>query len=538
MGRGKPLGDKKRKLIIAEYVRLQNYREVARVHGVSDVTVRRLVAKEPKVSQDVAQKQIENTEDTLAYMASQHETKKRIADKLLKAIEAKAETVDMFTNVKDLTTAYGIIVDKELKFAEVKGLSGDTPEVYRELPARVLGNEWADVNRSVDEREYSQFDFRGGRGSLKSSFCGLKLVDLIMLNKQFCGLAIRQLKDNLRDSVYSQIVWAIDELGLTDEFHCTKSPLEIKRKSTGQTIYFRGADDPGKIKSIKPPNEMHIGVIWIEEADQLRGADILRNIVQSAFRGGDEGILFRSYNTPISQQHYINVEGRKENPRRLIHHSHFKNAPRRWLGERFWEEAESLRESNERAYRHEYDGEATGTGANVFENITRRTISDDEMRRFDRLHYGLDFGYYPDPLHFAEMHFDATRQKLYIYGEKRLWKSSNENTARELKDYQGVTIAADSAEPKSIADFNAWGFNMAGAIKGPGSVDYSMKWLQSLSEIIIDPSRCRYTAEEFLTYEYERNKDGEIMSGYPDANNHSIDAVRYALEPVWKRRGK
>ena len=538
MGRGKPLGDKKRKLIIADYVRLQNYREVARVHGVSDVTVRRLVAKEPKVSQDVAQKQIENTEDTLAYMASQHETKKRIADKLLKAIETKAETVDMFTNVKDLTTAYGIIVDKELKFAEIKGLAGEHPEAYNELPARVMGSEWVDVNRSIDDREYSQYDFRGGRGSLKSSFCGLKLIDLIMRNNRFCGLAIRQLKDNLRDSVYSQIVWAIDELGLTDEFHCRKSPLEIRRKKTGQVIYFRGADDPGKIKSIKPPNEMHIGIIWIEEADQLKGADVLRNIIQSAFRGGDEGILFRSYNTPISQQHYINVEGRKENPHRLIHHSHFKYAPRKWLGETFWAKATELLETNERAYRHEYDGEATGTGANVFENVKIEPIPDEEIKRFDRLYYGLDWGYYPDPLHFAEMYFDAARQRLYIYGEKRLWKSSNENTARVLNDYQGVLTTADSAEPKSIADLRQWGFNIAGAIKGPGSVEYSMKWLQSLNGIIIDRSRCPHTAEEFLTYEYERNKDNEIMSGYPDANNHSIDAVRYGLESIWKRRGQ
>ena len=75
-------------------------------------------------------------------------------------------------------------------------------------------------------------------------------------------------------------------------------------------------------------------------------------------------------------------------------------------------------------------------------------------------------------------------------------------------------------------------------MKGPGSVDYSMKWLQSLVKIVIDPARCPDTYEEFINYEYERTKDGEIMSGYPDANNHHIDAVRYATEEIWKWKGQ
>ena len=69
-------------------------------------------------------------------------------------------------------------------------------------------------------------------------------------------------------------------------------------------------------------------------------------------------------------------------------------------------------------------------------------------------------------------------------------------------------------------------------------MDYSHKWLQSLAKIVIDPARCPDTYKEFSEYEYERGPDGEITSGYPDANNHHIDAVRYGMEPVWKRRGQ
>ena len=418
------------------------------------------------------------------------------------------------------------------------GIAQDGAAAYSGLPARVLGREWVDINRDIDERRHSRYDFKGGRGSLKSSFCGLKVVDLIMRNDDYCGLAVKQHFNEIKDSVYAQIVWAIDELGLTEQFHCTKSPFEIRREATGQIIFFRGADDPMKLKSLKAPNGMHIGVIWAEEADQLRGAEAWRNILQSAMRGGDDCIAFRSYNTPRSQQHFINAQEREADASRIVHHSHFRNAPPEWLGKSFYELAEHTKETNETAYRHEYDGEAVGNGANVFENVIAKTISDEEINRFDRTYYGLDFGWYPDPNHFCECYFNAAQRKLYIFGEIRRHKTSNEIMAELLAPWRQCRITADSAEQKSVNDFRDYGFDMRGAIKGPGSVEYSMKWLASLSEIVIDNTRCPFAVEEFLNYEYERDKDGCVISGYPDHDNHAIDSVRYALEEIWRRRGQ
>ena len=77
-----------------------------------------------------------------------------------------------------------------------------------------------------------------------------------------------------------------------------------------------------------------------------------------------------------------------------------------------------------------------------------------------------------------------------------------------------------------------------GAEKGPDSVNYSMKWLQSLNEIIIDNRRAPNCATEFMEYEYDRDKNGDVISGYPDKNNHCIDSVRYALNNIWKKRGQ
>lgn len=113
------LTDKQKKKIIADYVENQNYCETARMNNVSDVTVKDIVSKDKSTLEKLEQKKQENTQSTIEYMQTQHESKKRILDKILKAIEEKADNVDMFTNIKDLATAYGIILDKELKVLEL-----------------------------------------------------------------------------------------------------------------------------------------------------------------------------------------------------------------------------------------------------------------------------------------------------------------------------------------------------------------------------------------------------------------------------------
>lgn len=124
------LTDKQKKKIIADYVENQNYSEAGRLNNVSDKTVKRIIDADKSVVKKVEEKKQENTQSTIEYMQTQHETKKRILDKILKAIENKAEDIDMFTNIKDLATAYGIILDKELKVLELsKGV--ENKEVSR-----------------------------------------------------------------------------------------------------------------------------------------------------------------------------------------------------------------------------------------------------------------------------------------------------------------------------------------------------------------------------------------------------------------------
>lgn len=133
------LTDIQKKKIVADYIENQNYRETARINNVDRETVKKLVNEDKELIQKLAIKKEENTQTTLEYMQSQHETKKRILDKLLKAIEEKSENVDMFTNIKDLATAYGIILDKELKFIEVRNNKQEKKETMEKLDELLKG---------------------------------------------------------------------------------------------------------------------------------------------------------------------------------------------------------------------------------------------------------------------------------------------------------------------------------------------------------------------------------------------------------------
>lgn len=543
----KRLTDKEKKEIIAYYIECQNLRETARKFNVSPDTVKRITQQEKDIEQNLTQKKQENTKSVLQELDKTKEKRINLLNKMIDKMNEKVDNIDMFTNVKDLATAYGIIVDKDMKFAE---LTKDKEEQQNKatvcIPAKNIAKSFIDVYRSIINREYTEYWLEGGRGSTKSSFAGEMIIELLENNPNMCAIVIRRYTNTLKDSVGAQLEWAVSELNdtypwLTDEYTFKKSPLEAVKKETNQRIYFRGTDDPGKIKSIKPPKGMYIGIIWYEEFDQIQGMNAVRKINQSIVRGGEDFIQLYTYNTPASRQHFVNKEKRIPKKTRLVHLSDYRSVPKEWLGQAFIDEAEFIKETAPTIYENEYLGLETGDGGNVFENLELREITDEEISHFDRLYKGIDWGWYPDPFAYNNMYFDMARRTLYIFDELSCNKTSNEDTWKKLQE-KGVTssdlITADSSENKSIGDYKNYGAFIRGAEKGPGSVEYSMKWLASLNKIIIDPVRCPGTATEFSEYELEKDKDGNIITGYPDKNNHHIDAVRYALETIWKKRGQ
>jgi len=400
-----------------------------------------------------------------------------------------------------------------------------------------IGSAFYDVAHDVFVHGHTHYDFSGGRGSLKSSTVSVLVPLLLINNPGTHALVLRKVANTIRDSVYAQYIWAIGELGMAAYWEAKVSPMELIYKPTGQKIMFRGADDPMKIKSIKVPFG-YIAVTHFEEKDQFAGRAEIRTILQSTMRGGSKYWNFESYNPPISRDNWANKDSLEERTDRLCHKSTYLQAPTEWLGEQFLAEAEHLKATDERAYQHEYLGIPVGTGGNVFDNLELREITDEEMSHFDHIYQGVDYGWFPDPFAFIRLHYDRARETIYLMDEIYQNKLTNEASGNIIiqRGYKDAYITCDNAEPKSVADYRAMGLPAKAAVKGPGSVDYGMKWLQR-RKIVIDRKRTPNAYNEFVNYEYDRNKDGDIISGYPDENNHLIDATRYAVERISRRMG-
>lgn len=397
------------------------------------------------------------------------------------------------------------------------------------------------VHWDVTEGLHTYYDLYGGRGSTKSSFISIELILGIMQDPAANAVVFRKVASTISTSVYEQVLWAIEALGVGELWKTTVNPHKAVYKPTGQVILFRGLDKAKKLKSIKV-SRGYLKYVWFEELDEFAGEEEIRSVQQSVLRGGPKYTVFKSFNPPISVSNWANKYVLKPRKGAYRHKSCYLDVPADWLGQQFFDDAEDLKNTNYRAYQHEYLGDAVGTGGEVFDNLEIRQIPDSEKSTFDHIYMGIDWGWYPDPFHWGKMHYDSTRKTLYIYDEMRCNKTSNAETWNRLVMQHGVTgtdlITADSAEPKSIGDYRDYGSLCRPAIKGPDSVRYGMKWLQSLKKIVIDPYRCPYTAQEFTEYEYERTDDDEIISSYPDVNNHSIDMVRYAMERVYKKKGQ
>lgn len=386
------------------------------------------------------------------------------------------------------------------------------------------------VHHDLKQGGHNEYLLEGGRGSCKSTFVGVQIPRMLISDPLSNYIVYRKVAETLRESVYPQIVWAIDKMGLNNYFKLKLSPLEITYEPTGQRILFKGADDPGKSKSIKLAKGYFKG-IWFEELTEFYGMDEIRTIKESIIRGVDKAYTFYTYNPPKSANNWVNTEALIPTPGRLVHHSDYRSVPREWLGEAFITEAEIMREVNPRAYEHTYLGHITGTGGQVFDNVTLRGIGRDEYEKFDDFIYGGDFGFANDPDAVIKMYYSRREQTLYLLGEVYGIRMNIDMLADRVKDLAGRDyVTYDNEDPRMINELTRRGCRILSAKKGPGSVEHGIRWLQDLKEIVIDPSTCPNAAREFTGYEYKRDRHGNFLSSYPDLDNHTIDAVRYGCE--------
>lgn len=405
-----------------------------------------------------------------------------------------------------------------------------------------------DVLGDVMGHSHAHYWLHGGRGSTKSSFISLCIVLLILSHRDANAVIVRRFSNTLRDSVYQQVLWAISALELDGYFKAKLAPMEITYLPTGQRIVFRGADDPLKLKGTKFQHG-YCAVIWLEELDQFDGPEVVSSILNSLRRGGETFWCFYSYNPPRTLWSWVNREHleRLSRPDTLVRRTSYLDVVDEhpeWLGAPFIDEAEYLRDTNERAWKWEYLGEVTGTGGSVFGNIVDEQLSDSRIRSFERTRNGVDWGWFPDPWRFVRCAWEPGARRLLIFEEHSANKKTPAETGQMVLD--AMTFADEPGEEPYFHNELVWcddtpdGKQSMSVYRREFGIQarparksrmrkFSYEWLAGLREIVIDSQRCPLTFEEFSLKEYMQDRDGSWIDEIPDGNDHSIDAVRYAM---------
>jgi len=416
--------------------------------------------------------------------------------------------------------------------------------------ASILTEQFKPFWRASRAKEHLRYVLKGGRGSGKSFHIPMRIL-LDIMEYPVSALGIRKVQNTILKSVYANFKAAANIMGVRDDFRFVDSKLEITYLGRGNKIYFAGADDPEKIKSIKDA-DFPLAIVWFEELAEFKSEDEVTTIENSILREELEGKIFSqaerkqaypfdysfyySYNPPKRKQNWVNkkYEGSFVDANTYVHHSTYLGNPH--LSKKFIEEAENVKRNKPLKYRWEYLGEAIGSGVVPFDNlkIEKGCITDEMVASFDNIRQAVDFGYATDPLAFVRWHYDKKNNGIYAIDELYGQKISNRELAKWVREkgYESIDIVADSAEPKSIAELkNEHGIKrMKPAKKGPDSVEYGEEWLDDLAFICIDPARTPNIAKEFENIDYQTDKDGNPKPRLEDKDNHTIDATRYAFE--------
>ncbi len=374
---------------------------------------------------------------------------------------------------------------------------------------------------------------KGSRGSKKSKTTALNMIHRLYEYPESNGLCVRRYSNTLRDSVFSDLKWAIHKLGLDSFFECTVSPMQITRIATGQKILFRGLDDGLKITSISV-DKGYLCWVWIEEAFEINNESDF-NKLDMSIRGEVPDGYFKQ----------ITLTFNPWSPEIWIKSRFFDVADddvftltttwkcNEWLDESDKNIFLKMKKNNPRRYRIEGDGEWGIAEGLIFENHRVEDFNIDDIRAIPGIKsaFNLDFGF-TDPNAFVCEMVDNVNMKIYVFDEWYRSGVTNKIIAQQIKDmgYGGQIIVCDSAEPKSIAELREEGINAEPSRKGKDSINHGIQLIQNY-EIIIHP-KCTEFRKEIKNYCWEKDKSGKLTNKPDHEFSHGMDSMRYGVSKI------
>lgn len=375
---------------------------------------------------------------------------------------------------------------------------------------------------------------KGSRASKKSKTTALRMIVNIMKYPQANALVVRKVFRTLKDSCYSDLIWAINCLKVQEYWEKKESPLELTYIPTGQKILFRGFDDPMKITSIS----VTVGSLcwcWVEEAYEITD-EAAFNMLDESIRGVVEPPLFKqiilSFN-PWNERHWLKkrfFDTESEDVLALTTNYTYNE----WLDEADKKLFEEMKVKNPRRYQVAGLGNWGVVDGLVYENWHEQEFDWREIlnkRQKAKAVFGLDFGFTNDPAAFFCAVLDMEQKELYVFDEFYKTHMHNSDIYREIEKmgFRKEIIIADGVEAKSIEHLKNLGLpRVKGSKKGRDSINAGIQFVQDF-KIYIHP-RCSNFLTEISNYAWDKDKFGKAINKPIDDFNHLMDAMRYALE--------
>lgn len=391
---------------------------------------------------------------------------------------------------------------------------------------KIVGKGYADFWKT--KRRYRVC--KGSRGSKKSKTEALNMICRLYEYPESNGLCVRRFSNTLRDSVFSDLKWAIHKLHLDQYFECTVSPMQITRISTGQKILFRGLDDGLKITSISV-DKGYLCWVWIEEAYEISNEDDFNKLDLSIRGEVPEGyfkqitLTFNPWSvTSWLKSRFFDVEDEDVFTKTTTWECN------EWLDKADRNIFLKMKKNNPRRYRIEGEGEWGIAEGLIYENVLFEDFDVDEIKRIPGIKsaFNLDFGF-TDPNAFVCEMVDNTNMKIYIFDEWYRTGVTNKTIAAKIKEmgYGGERVICDNAEPKSIAELVEEGIRAEPSRKGRDSVNHGIQLIQNY-QIIVHP-RCVEFKKEIQNYCWEKDKNGKPTDKPDHEFSHGMDSMRYGI---------
>lgn len=384
---------------------------------------------------------------------------------------------------------------------------------------------------------------KGSRGSKKSFTTAYWYIIHMMLPefKDANLLVVRQVFKDHQDSTYRQLKQCINKLGVSEDWKCTVNPLRITYKPNGNSIIFKGMDDPESITSITV-EKGYLCWLWCEEAYQIKSFEGFKKLNESIRGQVPDPYFLQTTLTfnPWSKKTWLYEEfwKRYEEGDPAVFFKTTDYRCNEFLDEQYVRDMERMKEREPRRY------EVAGLGnwgieeGQIYTNWEEKDFDPAELMAIRKGNvyqykpmYGIDFGFSQDPTAFIALLVDRKNRKLYVYDEFYEHHLDLSATAKKLREgnYDRVRILADN-NPSTIHELKKLGIRkIKAAKKGPGSIEAGIRRLQDY-DMIIHP-KCINTIMELANYVWEK-KDDELTSKPVDDMNHIMDAMRYATEEL------